>query len=525
MADHDPRTGIFHGRAMTGMQEQWQKISENLRGVLNPGIFKVWIHPLDAHIEGNSLCLAAPSEYVARWLRDRMRDMLRSAAAPVLQVAPENIDIRISCQGAAPAPAAPAAPAAVAAAPLAAPVAQPVHEAPATPLHTAPSRPSQPLWQPSQCSLPLPAPTLRPRTRQRWRFSFDDFVVGPCNAMAVAAAKDICHDGGCVETLFVSSASGLGKTHIMQSVGRAVQEQGGQARLAYLSAEDLASRYVAALRSNDVESFRARLRDLDVLLLEDVHFLQGKEKMQDMVLTVIKSLQDRGGRAIFTSSFSPRELEKLDSQLVSHFCSGIVSPLERPDTEMCRHILERKAKSFQVLLPDEVCDLLAGRLQGDVRQLESCLKSLVFKARMLNCGLNPELALEVLQQYATVDCGPDFASIVRLVCESYGLNERQLASRSHKQQYVLARNTIYYLARKHTDMSLKEIGERFNRRHSTVIKGITSLEREIANESRVGRQISRAVELIERNAGIRPEMSLAGKVPAARHAAPSLLSL
>ena len=134
-------------------------------------------------------------------------------------------------------------------------------------------------------------------------------------------------------------------------------------------------------------------------------------------------------------------------------------------------------------------------------------------------------ALEVLQQYATVDCGPDFASIVRLVCESYGLNERQLASRSHKQQYVLARNTIYYLARKHTDMSLKEIGERFNRRHSTVIKGITSLEREIANESRVGRQISRAVELIERNAGIRPEMSLAGKVPAARHTAPSLLSL
>ena len=99
---------------MTGMQEQWQKISENLRGILNPGIFKVWIHPLDAHIEGNSLCLAAPSEYVARWLRDRMQETLRSAAAPVLQVAPECIDIRISCQGAPSAPAAPFAPAAVA---------------------------------------------------------------------------------------------------------------------------------------------------------------------------------------------------------------------------------------------------------------------------------------------------------------------------------------------------------------------------------------------------------------------------
>ena len=357
-------------------------------------------------------------------------------------------------------------------------------------------------------------------------FTFETFVVGPSNKLAYAASVSVAeHPAQNYNPLLIYGDSGLGKTHIMQSVGRAVQEQGNQARLAYLSAEDLASRYVSALRSNDVEGFRARLRDLDVLLLEDVHFLQGKEKMQDMVLTVIKSLQDRGGRAIFTSSFSPRELERLDSRLVSHFCSGIVSPLERPDAEMCRHILERKAKSFQVLLPDEVCDLLAGRLQGDVRQLESCLKSLVFKARMLNCGLNPELALEVLQQYATVDCGPDFASIVRLVCESYGLNERQLASRSHKQQYVLARNTIYYLARKHTDMSLKEIGERFNRRHSTVIKGITSLEREIANESRVGRQISRAVELIERNAGIRPEMSLAGRVHTAPHAAPGLLSL
>lgn len=509
---------------MVRMQEQWQKISENLKDALNPGIFKVWIHPLDARVEGNSLYLAAPSEYVARWLRDRMQDTLRAAAAPVLQVAPETVDIRISCQSAAPAASDTAAPHAASASPLT--DALPLQEERA-PLSSRPqpAPPAQPAWQPSQCSLPLSAPSLRPRSRQRWRFSFEDLVIGPCNAMAVAAAKDICHDGGCVETLFVSSASGLGKTHIMQSVGRAVQEQGGQARLAYLSAEDLASRYVAALRSNDVESFRARLRDLDVLLLEDVHFLQGKEKMQDMVLTVIKSLQDRGGRAIFSSSFSPRELEKLDSQLVSHFCSGIVSPLERPDAEMCRHILERKAKSFQVLLPDEVCDLLAGRLQGDVRQLESCLKSLVFKARMLNCGLNPELALEVLQQYATVDCGPDFSAIVRLVCESYGLNERQLASRSHKQQYVLARNTIYYLARKHTDLSLKEIGERFNRRHSTVIKGITSLEREIANESRVGRQISRAMELIERNAGIRPAAGLTDKGPTLQPSAPRLLSL
>ena len=509
------------------MKELWSNILSTLGEMLPEGKVKVFLEPLKGKVvrlaperesaQGSLVAspsyewevrLTAANDFMASQVRDQFSQAIAEAGRIVLGSLPK-VSVKASTSRAK------------------AELPKPVNAEELA--KSIPTAPGVLVSRGQQLDLPFAMPRVRafnPASALRgFKHSFDDFVVGPCNAMAVAAAKDICHDGGCVETLFVSSASGLGKTHIMQSVGRAVQEQGGQARLAYLSAEDLASRYVAALRSNDVESFRARLRDLDVLLLEDVHFLQGKEKMQDMVLTVIKSLQDRGGRAIFTSSFSPRELEKLDSQLVSHFCSGIVSPLERPDTEMCRHILERKAKSFQVLLPDEVCDLLAGRLQGDVRQLESCLKSLVFKARMLNCGLNPELALEVLQQYATVDCGPDFASIVRLVCESYGLNERQLASRSHKQQYVLARNTIYYLARKHTDMSLKEIGERFNRRHSTVIKGITSLEREIANESRVGRQISRAVELIERNAGIRPEMSLAGKVPAARHAAPSLLSL
>ena len=192
----------------------------------------------------------------------------------------------------------------------------------------------------------------------------------------------------------------------------------------------------------------------------------------------------------------------MDSQLVSHFCSGILTDIGRPNEDMRRHILERKAKSFQVLLPDSVCELLACRLDGDVRQMESCLNSLIFKARLLNCGLNLDLAMEVLSQYTEISCGPDLPTIVRLVCESYGLNERQLNSRSRRKECVLGRNTVYYLARKHTELTLEEIGDRFNRRHSTVIKGITSVERELSKETSLGRQIARAVKLIERNAGM-----------------------
>lgn len=457
------------------MRDQWAEISENLKKMLDSGVFKVWIAPLRARLEDGALCLAAPNAFMAGWLESRMLCTLREAAAPVLGLAPEAVDLRIEIAG----NDRNAAPEAASTADLAARV--------------LPRR---------QASLPMPTVAPAFRREAAWRYRFEDFVVGPSNSVAVAAAQDVCRSGGDVRTLFVNSASGLGKTHLAQAVGQSLSRNSSGARVAYLTAEEFASRFVAALRSHDVEAFKGRLRELDVLLLEDVHFFQGKEKMQDMALAVVKNLQARGGRVIFTSSFSPRELQRVDSQLVSHFCSGILTNMGRPDEEMRRHILTRKARSFQVLLPDSVCDLLASRLRGDVRQMESCLNSLIFKARLLNCGLNLDLALEVLNQYAGVECGPDLPTIIRLVCESYGLEERQLCSRSRRRECVLGRNTVYYLARKHTELSLEEIGGTFNRRHSTVIKGITSVERELSKESSLGRQIARAVDLIERNAGL-----------------------
>lgn len=533
------------------MREQWSEISENLKKMLHSGVFKVWIAPLQAQVHAGGLLLTAPNAFVASWLEGKMLSTLREAAAPVLGLDPASVDVRITAAGDAAHGNRPAANLAAsdtrAASSIVAsqfqtsqaqanPARQPATfglapstESPACQADTAEqfahsasilnatfsgmaanaSEPDnrqdaavQQMARPQlQGTLPISS-TPAYRLATNWRYSFADFVVGPTNNMAVAAAQDVSRSSGCVRTLFMNSAPGLGKTHLAQAVGRAIAEERSGARVGYLTAEDFASRFVAALRTHDIENFKTRFRDLDVLLLEDVHFLQGKEKMQDMALAVVKSLQAKGGRVIFTSSFSPRELQRVDSQLVSHFCSGILTDIGRPTEDMRRHILERKAKSFQVLLPDSVCELLACRLDGDVRQMESCLNSLIFKARLLNCGLNLDLAMEVLSQYAEISCGPDMPTIVRLVCESYGLNERQLSSRSRRKECVLGRNTVYYLARKHTELTLEEIGEKFNRRHSTVIKGITSVERELSKETSLGRQIARAVKLIERNAGM-----------------------
>lgn len=524
------------------MRERWSEISENLKKMLHSGVFKVWIAPLHAQVHDGGLLLTAPNAFVANWLENKMLSAFQEAAAPVLGLEAAAVEVRIEADGetakdfCAQQTSGATSPSVGADAPqarenLIAPLGQEKaeetarHDASgdgqsafasgASVLHAtfqglenranreaaSTTNPPASLRSVQQCALPITG-TPAYRLAANWRYSFADFVVGPSNNMAVAAAQDVSRSSGCVRTLFLNSAPGLGKTHLAQAVGRAIAEERCGARVGYLTAEDFASRFVAALRTHDVEGFKTRFRDLDVLMLEDVHFFQGKEKMQDMALAVVKNLQAKGGKVIFTSSFSPRELQHVDSQLVSHFCSGILTDIGRPNEDMRRHILERKAKSFQVLLPDNVCELLACRLDGDVRQMESCLNSLIFKARLLNCGLNLDLAMEVLSQYADVPGGPDLPTIIRLVCESYGLNERQLSSKSRRKECVLGRNTVYYLARKHTELTLEEIGEKFNRRHSTVIKGITSVERELSKESCLGRQIARAVKLIERNAGM-----------------------
>ncbi len=353
---------------------------------------------------------------------------------------------------------------------------------------------------PTQGALPLPAQS--PFKTMRWRYRFHDFVTGPTNAVAVAAAKDICQSNGVVETLFISASPGLGKTHLIHAIGQTLAHEKEEINVGYLTAEEFTTRFVHASRHHHMDDFKAALRDLDVLLLEDVHFFQGKEKTQCEALATIKSLQSKGSRLVLTSSFTPRELQDVDSQLVSYFSSGMLTTMEKPTRDMCHSILCNKARSFQVLLPDPVADVLVNHLNTDVRQLESCLNNLIFKAKHLKQEICVELAMDVLSQYAKVEQKLDMETIIRLVLSSFGMKEEQLYSRSQRKECVLARGTVYYLARKHTDATLQDIAARFNRRHTTVLKGITSIEKEMQRQSTVGRQAQHAIKLIERNATV-----------------------
>lgn len=476
------------------MNATWSQILLHLRQSLPEGVCKVWLEPLSADVvEGSAadadknasgweLRLTAPNDFVAAWVRDRLRQPILQASAAVRGVAPV-LTVLAAAENAK----------------------KPSLPDPLTPEALARSLPTAPavLASTSQLTLPVHLPRVeaaRPLSIPGWRHSFEDFVVGPCNQLAHAAACNMLQTSAPVDMLFLCASAGLGKTHLTQAVGKAlcVEADKRSVQVAYLTAEEFTTQFVQASKFGSMSDFKERFRRLDMLLLEDVHFLRGKDKTQEELLATIKALQDHGGRVVLTSSFAPRDLAGVDSQLVSRFCSGFVASIERPNKDTRLHILHEKARRSCVILPENVADMLAERVTGDVRILESCVHNLALKARLLGRPVNEDMALEVIRSVAQSHSELSLEAVVNLVCRSFQLSPSQLASRSRRQDLVVARNTAFYLLRKHTDMTLEEIGERFNRRHSTVLKGITGLEREMSRQSPLGRQITHTVGLIER---------------------------
>jgi chromosomal replication initiator protein len=350
-----------------------------------------------------------------------------------------------------------------------------------------------------QMGLPM-AHALPTQTVQNWRHQFDDFIVGPCNNLAYVASRSFCQDVAGSDQLFLCSAPGLGKTHLAQAIGSEIARQTNRQhlRVCYLSAEEFSSQLVMAIKAKAVEQFKSRFRaDVDLLLLEDVHFFQGKEKMQDELLNTLKSLQNQGRRVVMTSAFLPRELSDIDPNLTSRLAQGFMAVISKPDRQTRLAIIDAKARAAQVRVPVSVAELLATRITSDVRQLESCLKNIFLKSRLLNMDISMELAWDILQNFDLGDPNIDLDKIISFVCQAYGFGFEELCSKSRKRDRVIARNTAFYLARKHTDLSLVDIGRRFNRKHSTVIKGIASVEQEVSRKTSLGNQIARTINQLQ----------------------------
>jgi chromosomal replication initiator protein len=341
--------------------------------------------------------------------------------------------------------------------------------------------------------LPLPNENLRLQNRRLFRkdFTFDSFVVGGNNdfaysaSLALASRKDSQRNG-----LFLLSKTGMGKSHLSQAIGNHILSINPNDRVYYITAEDFSNEMVQAYRHDAIDKFKAKYRNqCDVLLLEDVHYLSGKERTQIELALTLDTLFESGRRIIFSSCYLPTDIPKLNDKLISRLSCGLISVIDSPSFRTRVRILQKKAKLNNYRFPENIIDYLAGELTDDVRQLESGLNGVAAKSSLLGMPINLSLAESVVKNIVRQRKRITVESIKKLVCKYYDVSIEDVMSRSRKQNLVRPRQIAIYLARNYTDAPLQSIGKSFNRYHATALYSINCIERGIKQNSSIKKQV------------------------------------
>jgi chromosomal replication initiator protein len=309
------------------------------------------------------------------------------------------------------------------------------------------------------------------------RYTFDRFVVSSCNQFAHAAAMAVADKPThAYNPLFVYGGVGLGKTHLMQAIGNRLCRK-GQARMMYLSTEHFMNELINAIRFEKTFEFKERYRKVDLLLIDDIQFLAGKERTQEEFFHTFNALYDAQKQIVITSDCPPREIPTLEERLRSRFEWGLIADIQPPDLETKVAILRKKAEGEGAKLPDDVALFIATNCKSNIRELEGALIKVIAYSSMRRCPMDLETATEILREFVTPE-GPvvTVENIQKLVSNYYNLKVQQIKSRTNAQKVAFPRQVAMYLAKQLTSCSLQEIGRRFGgKHHSTVLHAITKI--------------------------------------------------
>ncbi len=311
------------------------------------------------------------------------------------------------------------------------------------------------------------------------RYTFDTFIVGPSNQFAHAAARAVAESPSrSYNPLFIYGGVGLGKTHLMHAIGHHVLRNGRGLRLTYISSERFMNEMINALRYERILDFRERYRSVDVLLVDDIQFVSGKEGTQTEFFHTFNALYDAQKQIVLSSDRPPNEIPALEERLRSRFEWGLTTDIQPADLETRVAILKRKADSESVPLPNDVAMFIAGRIKSNIRELEGSLIKLVAYASLTGQMLSLDLARHVLRGSSEqADAVVSIESIQRFVTEHYQLKTGDLKSRNNAKSVALPRQVAMYLCKALTAASLPEIGRSFGgKHHSTVIHSLKKVE-------------------------------------------------
>ena len=335
-------------------------------------------------------------------------------------------------------------------------------------------------WQKEQKKeeqAPLPgANTFNPKS------TFETFVVGSSNRFAHAASLAVAEaPGAAYNPLFLYGGGGLGKTHRMHALGHFIQEHYPNLRLLYLPTEMFTNELVAAIKNNMNVEFRSRFRNVDVLMLDDIQFIAGRDSTQEEFFHTFNALHSAGKQIVISSDKPPREIARLEERLRSRFEWGLIADIQKPDFDTRVAILRKKAENEHIEISNEMLELIAGRIESNIRELEGSLTRVSAYARLSRCEINEEVIANALRDIAVVRdpkrITPDV--IIDCVAEYYRLSPAQVRGDSRKKEIALARHMAVYLTREMTGMSLPRIGDAFGRDHSTIINSCDKISRMI----------------------------------------------
>jgi chromosomal replication initiator protein len=324
-------------------------------------------------------------------------------------------------------------------------------------------------------------------------YTFEQFVTGPCNRLPHAASFAVgAQPGKHYNPLFIHGGVGLGKTHLLQAVCQKVLENHSDARILYLSCDSFINQFILAVQSGDMQQFRFRYRHVDMLVIDDIHFLTGHDRTQEEFFHTFNTLYQQQKQIILSADCPPSEIPELEERLTSRFNWGLVARIEKPCYETRVAILQKKAKFRGLSLPEDVVCYIAAKVENNTRELEGAITKVQGMSTLQNGVIDLELAKAALGESATAEQKRiTIQQIFDAVTKYYNVRPSDLQSKKRHKSIAFPRQVCMFLARRHTRYSLEEIGGYFGGRdHTTVLHAVRTVQRDVNDDKNISDQLN-----------------------------------